>query len=579
MQHETDGAMPIRHLVDMIPRITEDLIVIVDEGWHAVWQNPALRRRIAAQNDVEPDQFLDWILSQIEDKVDFAQGSRRQGVEESSRVDRVLQLTDATGRQEWYQVDIARARHRGGPAHILTLHDVTDIKHRERNLVEANSMIEHRLNHDPGTGLPNRRAMLARVHCALNRQDEPGLVSILVVEPLQLRELTDIHGPTAAEEVVQELAVRLMEVFPPEQVVARTAEHELAVLLCAAAEAAEARARTLLGELRVDVPLAFGTFTAAVRIAVVTAQHQDDGERLLMNARIALHHREAAGASDLRCYRPEMRSLLETRASVYAELNEALDKSELIPFFQPQIRLDDRRVIGFEVLARWRHPERGLVPPGVFLGIAEDTGLLPRIDAMIVSKAFAALADWIGLGHTDLRVSINVSGLELRSGDYVERLCTELSRHGLTPAHVSLEILESVAIEGEDDPALEAMRRLHEAGFHLELDDFGTGYASIAMLVKTNIDTVKLDRSLVAGIEENDDNRTVVTTVLALARGLGLGSLAEGVEHESELTFLAGLGCTYAQGYGIARPMAFDRATTWLAAYRADETTAHDPAA
>ncbi|MEM6548453.1 MAG: EAL domain-containing protein [Pseudomonadota bacterium] len=561
------SAENFQEIVAQIPACTNDLIMMIDKSGRVVWMNDAMKLRTEAQGTVPAEHVSDWILSQVE-QID--EGTRKPAaVTATTEVsdDDVIMLNDKNGRQEWYLVTTLRIEARGETFKVATLTDVTAVKHREQNLVEANTMAEHRLNHDLATGLPNRRKFSVLLQSALRKQTEEHRAGLILVELEQFRELNNIHGPAAASEVIQELCVTLMENLPEDQVICRTDSREFAVIFTelASQEALVAKADQLHEALQISVPMDAGEFKISVRLGVVFGDPElIDPDKMLMDAQVAMYHPETPQNVFVRVYDPEMRKLLENRTQVYGELQAAIQGDEIEPFFQPQILLEDARVTGFEVLARWRHPKRGLVPPGMFLGIAEETGLLPTIDDIIMVKAFEALAAWRDMGFGGLRLSLNASGFALRDVEFVDRLQIQLEKYGLTSAAVSIEILENVLIEDEEDIALQTLKQLKQSGFHMELDDFGTGYASISTLITLDVDTVKLDRSLVKDLLTNDDSKLIVESTLLLTNRLGLEALAEGIEDSDQLEMLRGMGCHAGQGYGIAKPMSRADMSAWL---------------
>ncbi|MEM6932169.1 MAG: EAL domain-containing protein [Pseudomonadota bacterium] len=455
---------------------------------------------------------------------------------------------------------------------ILLMFDVSRLMQQLSSAERARAAIEQRLNYDVDTGLPNERRLLEVLLAAL-RVPEDGVTTttgLILVEIMDFDQILDIYGSDAAMEIVQELVVAIDEVLEPDTFVARTRQSEFAVALpnVASTQALVAVAESLARGLALEVPTALGDCRVA---SVVAAASMSPGEgspdQLLNNSRIAMSFRSLPRrAGQVRLFEPEMREALEARSRTYNELHGALIRDEIEPFFQPQVRLADRGVVGFEVLVRWRHPEQGLVPPGLFLEIAEETGLLPQIDMVVMCKAMGCLRTWHAMGYKDARISLNCTGESLRDPRYVELLLLEMDKNGLEPRHVAIEILETVLFGDEDDQARVTLRDLREKGFYLEIDDFGTGNASISHLITLNANAVKLDRSLIRNIENDRASRLVVEATLALSRNLGLATLAEGTETEAQMQLLDVLGCDYGQGYGIAKPMAFDDTTFWLEA-------------
>lgn len=564
------AAVPDAALVSQIPRITSDLIVVLDAARRPAWRNPAMSRRLESLGTGPHEDILADIVARAAEIGAAGHGEPISVEDTSGTDDGTIMLMDRDGRQAWYRVATCPTDIPEPGSEVLTLHDVTSIKHREQNLIEANSMIEHRLNHDPQTGLPNRRRLTADLKRALRAQTPEARVGVVVIEILQFKELTSLHGPDAANEVVQETCFTLLECVDESQIVARTGSHEFVVVFegCESVDVLHAHAARIHQRLQISVPLDTGDYNVSVRLAVVLADvDQTDSDQLLMDPLVALHHPDTPQSVFIRVYDTDMRKKMENRARIYSELKTAVENDEIEPFYQPQIRIADRVCIGFEVLARWRHPERGLMPPGLFLPIAEDTGLLPGIDDVIMQKSIRALADWRAMGYANLRISLNASGDALRDPTFTDRLKMELDKYDLTPAAASIEILESVLIEDEEDVAAKTLDQLKKNGFHLELDDFGTGYASISTLITLKVDTIKLDRSLIKDLCTDEDSYNIVKSTLALAEQLGVEALAEGVEDDAQMAILDEFKCQFAQGFGIAKPMPLADATAWLAAH------------
>ena len=543
-------------------------MVLTGSEGSALWINAAMQARLKTLGDEPQDKMVADILSKAAE-IQTKQSTEITAVAETSEDDDgTIMLMDTDGRQAWYRVSRTPVKRGDVDYQIITLFDVTDIKHREQNLLEANSMIEHRLNHDPQTGLPNRRKLLTELRGALRRQTDDAFVGVVVVEILQFKELTSLHGPEAANEVIQETVVNLLESLDGNEVVGRTESNEFVVIFegLPSLEALQKLAGQIHDNLKVSITLETGNYSVLTRLAVVLSGPDGaDASQMMIDPLVALHHPDTPQSVFIRTYDSEMRVKLENRAQIFAELKVALEGDDQIePFYQPQIRLDTGRAFGFEVLARWRHPERGLMPPGLFLPIAEDAGLLPAIDDQIMQKSMRALAGWRADGFGDLRISLNASGDALRDPTFPDRLMYELDKYDMTPAAASVEILESVLIEDEEDVAAQTIEALRRAGFHLELDDFGTGYASISTLITLKVDTIKLDRSLVKDLCTKEDSYNIVKSTLALANQLGVESLAEGVEDQAQIALLREFKCDYAQGFGIARPMPHDEATAWL---------------
>lgn len=219
-----------------------------------------------------------------------------------------------------------------------------------------------------------------------------------------------------------------------------------------------------------------------------------------------------------------------------------------------------------EVLVRWQHPQRGLLPPSQFIDEAEAANLMGRIDRCIIAQAVKAYGDWLNAGFIIGKLSINLTAYNLQSGTFVEYLADELRNSGLTARHVELELLESILFDCDDSSLFERCRELSQAGFHLALDDFGTGYASISTLIDNSITTIKIDRSFISGIDKQPRLQRITRSILALSQQLYLDVVAEGVETAAELEVLTAFGCHLVQGYHFSRPLDANRMTGWLRA-------------
>ncbi|MEO0429559.1 MAG: bifunctional diguanylate cyclase/phosphodiesterase [Pseudomonadota bacterium] len=546
-----------------------DQAVVLDAEDRVCWAGETVRRRLSAPEDGLVGIGLRELLSR------FGRPSEPAALEDALRGGEgaVLRFLD-TELDPTAFCAVARSIPPGAgtPAgRVVVLMDVSSLMEQLARAEQARTAIEHRLHVDAETGLPNEQKMLEMLGLSLRDDaptEDPRPVGMLLIEVMDYRQIVDVYGAGVGSEVLQAVARVLTETLPDGNFVARLKEHEFGVLYPAVTsrQMVVGVAEGLASALNIEVPTPLGDCRVNTLIAMADMlPGEGEPDQLLNNARIAMSFRDLPRrAGQIRVYEPEMRAALEARSRTYNELYAALDNDEIEPFFQPQVRLGDRQVVGFEVLVRWRHPEQGLVPPGLFLEIAEETGLLPPIDDIVMKKAMACLGQWHREGHTETRISLNCTGESLRDPRYVDTLLLEMDRNGLEPRHVAIEILETVLFGDATDTARLTLQRLQELGFYLEIDDFGTGQASISHLITLNADAVKLDRSLVRDITTDRASRLVVEATVALSRNLGLATLAEGAEDEDQMVLLDQLGCEYVQGFGIARPMSFEDTSAWL---------------
>ena len=382
--------------------------------------------------------------------------------------------------------------------------------------------------------------------------------------------IVERHGRLAQDKVLFKTGERLALALRSGDVVARLAGHGFAVSLAqvrrmdlenavqmAARLQAAATAPLAVGDLTVHPSVSIG-FCLADRAPALT------GSSLLDAARTAADEALRHGPAAIRCYQPDMSRRRADRAELRAGLELALDEGQIRPWFQPQLSTDTGQISGFEALARWHHPERGIIPPSEFLPLVEDAGLAERLGEVILYGALSALTRWDKAGHTIPRVSVNFSAAELRNPRLPEKLKWELDRFSLAPERLTVEILETVAARSDDDVIVTNLGRIATLGCGIDLDDFGTGLAAIANIRRFAVRRIKVDRCFVTRCDLDADQKRMVAAILSMCEQLGLETVAEGVETPGEHTTVAQLGCGHVQGFGIARPMAVEETFGWI---------------
>lgn len=287
------------------------------------------------------------------------------------------------------------------------------------------------------------------------------------------------------------------------------------------------------------------------------------GKQMLEAAQIALAEAVANGPSAIRAWSENMRAAHHQQKTLQTEVERALANGQIQPWFQPQICTSTGRISGVEALARWIHPERGIVPPAQFLRLLESAGKMEQLSEVVLQHALTALRSWDQTGLDIPRVSVNFSDAELRDPRLVQRIQWELDRFGLTAERLGVEVLETVIASSPDGIVARNIVELGKIGCHIDLDDFGTGHASITSLRRFTVHRLKIDRSFVTRIDRDEDQQRMLAAVLGMADRLGLETLAEGVESVGEHALLAQLGCDHVQGFGIARPMPADQVADW----------------
>ncbi len=291
------------------------------------------------------------------------------------------------------------------------------------------------------------------------------------------------------------------------------------------------------------------------------------GRDMFDAAQVALDEAAANGPSAIRAWTETMRKAHAAQKTLAAEVKAALQNGQIQPWFQPQLCTSTGTVSGVEALARWLHPERGIVPPAQFLRTLDEAGEMASLGQVILRHSLTALRSWDQAGLDIPRVAVNFSDAELRDPKLVERVEWELDRFGLTPPRLGIEVLETVIADAPEGVVARNITALAELGCHIDLDDFGTGNASIAALRRFRVHRLKIDRSFVTRIDRDEEQRRMLAAVLGMADRLGLETLAEGVESVGEHALLAQLGCDHVQGFGIARPMPGEQLADWARAH------------
>ena len=428
-----------------------------------------------------------------------------------------------------------------------------------RELERQRRHLAHQARHDPLTGLSNRIVLGERLTAAVARAATDGgpEPALLLVDLDGFKAINDSLGHAAGDELLVAVGQRLRACAGPRDTAARLGGDEFAMLLDAVAGPAEvsAFAERLLERLAVPMPLTGGESTVRASIGGAVADPGDraDAERLLRDADVALYAAKADGRGRFRLADEHLRARARDQMVLDGELRGALARDELEVHYQPIVELATGRVTGAEALLRWRHPVRGLLPPGTFLPSAEAAGLMPDLDRWVMLQACRQAARWRRTAP-DFSVSVNISAGHLTTTTLVRDVTRALDDAGLPPEALALELTET-ALVTDTTAAAALLAELAELGVRVALDDFGTGYSSLAYLRSLPIHTIKIDRSFVSGLGDGAANDAVTRAVLDLAGTLGLHQVAEGVETADQAARLRGLRCTYGQGYHFSRPV------------------------
>ncbi|WP_336605230.1 EAL domain-containing protein [Phenylobacterium aquaticum] len=450
----------------------------------------------------------------------------------------------------------SRSTEEDGGLRVLALRDL-----RERHAAEAR--IRHMAEHDGLTGLFNRAALQTRLALALERAQATGeAVSVFCLDLDQFKEANDTHGHGAGDAILIEVARRLEGLVPAPSFAARLGGDEFVVVQIGGRQPQDPTrlAQDLISAM--SVPVRFEDHAHAVGASIGVSLYPEDGATatgLLANADLALYRAKEAGRGGFRFFKREMDDRVRERRLLARDLRAAIADGDLTVHYQPQASTADGVVRGFEALVRWNHPERGLIQPGDFIAIAEESGLIVPLGEWVLNAACATAAGWA----KPLRIAVNLSPVQLHQPDLTDLVRETLVRTGLSPRRLELEITES-ALFKDYQRALDNLRRLKALGVRIAMDDFGTGFSSLSTLQSFPFDKIKIDKSFVEEIERDDRAKVIVRAILGLGRNLEIPVTAEGVETQAQIAFLRAEACEEIQGYAIGRPAPADALGEWI---------------
>ena len=429
--------------------------------------------------------------------------------------------------------------------------DITERKAFEERLA-------HHAFHDHLTGLPNRRVFLDRLEQALRRSQRSGAThGVLFADVDRFKLVNDSLGHQAGDRLIVAIAERVGEALRPGHTLSRFGGDEFTVLLedITDVKDAEEVASRILHALRSPIPLLGGhEVVASVSIGITMTSSGMGADDVLHDADVAMYQAKARGASRYTVFDvAAMGSRSVERIDLEAALHRALEAKEFEAFYQPVVATATGATVGFEALVRWHHPERGLLEPGQFINLTEETGLILPIGRQVLEQACRTARGWQDRFGVPLTMSVNLSGRQFSDPDLVTEVADILRVTRLEPDRLCLEITESVAMHdvGRTVAILDQLKAL---GVRLAIDDFGTGFSSLTYLKRFPVDVVKIDRSFIIGIHADRVDSAIVTAVLGMADAVGMVTVAEGVETPEQLQHLLQLGCPLAQGYYLGRP-------------------------
>ncbi len=421
--------------------------------------------------------------------------------------------------------------------------------------------------YDSLTGLPNRRQFVRLIgqECGGRRSaGRPKALMVLNLDSFKL--INDTLGHVVGDQLLKAVASRLKDCLRPTDTIARLGADEFSVLLdrVGAPDVAARLAQRILQAFTPPFTLAGHEIfvTASIGIVIISPESGDAGS-LIKDAGAAMSRAKESGKNSYEIYSPGMNARAYERLVLESRLHKALERDEIVPYYQPLVDLASRTIIGVEALARWKDPESGLVSPAKFIPLAEETGLIVQIGQSILRQSCQQLKAWRQAGHSSLHVSVNLSARQFRDPHLASTIAGVLAEIGLEPGCLDLELTESCIMK-DAEAALRALGQLKAMGVRISIDDFGTGYSSLIYLRRLPIDTLKIDRAFTQDMINSADAQAIIAAVIAMAEALKLQVIAEGVETEAQIELLKKQGCRNAQGFAFGKPVSAEDMTELL---------------
>jgi diguanylate cyclase (GGDEF)-like protein len=498
---------------------------------------PELIRPGVSHKDILDHRIASGVVADS-NSVRFVKGRTEEGVPKAP-AETILDLADG-------RTLLVALRPLANGGWVSTHEDITSRR-------EAEAQIAHMAHHDALTGLPNRALLRERLEDALAQVERGGQIAVLYLDLDHFKSINDTLGHGVGDELLKEVAMRLMSCIGGEDTIARLGGDEFAIVQTGIGSPSDVA--TLSARIREALTrpyeLESHQVPADVSIGIsIAPDDTDDPDQLLKNADMALYRSKADGRGTYRFFEPQMDERVKARRTLELDLRNAIVNGEFELYYQPLLNLEHHQISACETLLRWHHPTRGMVSPVEFIPVAEETGLINQIGEWVLRQACLEAASW----PNEIAVAVNLSPVQFKNQNLAQLVVSALAHSGLPARRLELEITEAVLLQN-NDATLATLHRLRELGVRIAMDDFGTGYSSLSYLRSFPFDKIKIDRSFINDIADKDESGAIVQALTSLASRLNMATTAEGVETHAQLQIVERLGCTEMQGYLYSRPV------------------------
>lgn len=569
-QGELQGLMGLCRDVTEQRRIEQDLklaaevfessneaILITDQNMNIA----SINKAFTTITGYLPENILgrtpDFLISNDKHSIDFFEQVGRSLTKQGYwQGELFYQPANGEERTGWAGISAITDQDRNIQSLILIMSDIT-----ERKVIEER--IQKLAYFDPLTGLPNRSQMNERFEHMLDdaRKNNQG-AALLFIDLDRFKPINDSMGHPAGDQVLKEVAQRLQQCIKKHDLAARMGGDEFVVGIGAQANSDKAADTAIKVAERIlhtlNAPYKLGQREVFISCSIGISMFPTDGDNvmdLLKNSDMAMYHAKSLGRDNVQFFNPQMNEKAVELLELENDLRQALARDELELYFQPQYQSDTGVAVGVEALLRWNHPHKGIISPGVFIPIIEDTGLIVPIGRWVLEQACAKYADWQQNHQMSLqRIAVNVSARQFKQLDFLDMVKEILHSTGIHPSELELELTESILIDNVEH-TLSVLNGLRDMGVQTAIDDFGTGYSSLNYLKQFPVDTLKIDRSFIQNLPHNKDDAQITRTIIAMAHNLGMGVIAEGVETQAQLDFLIQSRCEEVQGFLFSKPV------------------------